>query len=274
MGAYDENGQRRQTAVEKLFAVAGRTALVTGAASGIGRRMATLLVEAGASVYFSDIDREAAESAALDASTEGQGEARAVHLDVSQVESVRTAFAEIRSRSQSQLDILICAAGISKAQWIEDMSASSWQRVLDVNLTGTFLCCQEAVRLMLPRKSGRIINIASIAATWAPRPQRFNGGYNYSASKAGVLGLTLRLAVELAPHGITANCVSPGMMLTPLTTHALSDEQTRAEALAAIPMGRLGTPSDLDGITLFLCSSSSAYLTGQNIVVDGGYSLW
>jgi 3-oxoacyl-[acyl-carrier protein] reductase len=263
----------RDSGVCHLFSVAGRRVCVTGAASGLGKAMAEILVAGGATVYFADLDGDKAAAAAAQADSEGQGVARAIEMDVSQPDSVASAFSTLRAEI-SGLDILICAAGISKALWIEDMPLSMWNRVLNVNLTGTFLCCQEAVRLMRPNRWGRILNIASIAATWAPRPERFNGGYNYSASKAGVLGMTLRLAVELAPHGITANCISPGIMLTPLTEHALSEGTTRDQTLACIPMARLGQPEDLLGLTVFLCSSSSGYITGQNLVVDGGYSLW
>lgn len=246
----------------------GRRALVTGAASGLGRAMADALTESGTTTFYADIDEGKATSAAKSAGTA----ASPLGIDVTDLASVRRAFGQ--ATADGPLDILVCSAGISRANWIEEMQIEEWDAVLRTNLTGAFLCCQAAVPGMLQQKWGRIVNVASIAATWAPRPKRFDGGYNYSASKAGVLGMTVRLAVELAPHGITANCISPGIMQTPLTKHALEDPVTRKAAVDSIPMGRLGEPDDLCALLLFLCCDGSSYLTGQNIVIDGGYSLW
>ena len=256
-----------------LFNVKGRTALVTGAASGIGKRIGAVLVAAGGDVYFGDIDEKGAHAAAQEANAIGTGRARHVQLDVTDPGSVKTVFDRI-SKEAEGVEILVCSAGVSKATWIEHMTLDMWNKVLDVNLTGTFLCCQEAARSMVPRRWGRMINIASIAATHAPKPKRFDGGYNYSASKAGVIGMTKRLAVELAPHNIAVNCISPGIMETPLTQKALTEEETLKQVLDSVPMRRVGQPRDLDGLVVFLCSESSGFLTGQDILVDGGYSVW
>lgn len=257
----------------QLFSLEGRTALVTGAASGLGKRVATVLAAAGSGVYFGDINEEGAANAAAKAKPIAGGDARSLFLDVTDKESVETAFGRIRKEVGGP-EILICCAGISGGKWIEEMSLKMWREVLEVNLTGTFLCCKEALTSMVPGRWGRIINIASIAASHAPKPKRFDGGYNYSASKAGVIGMTKRLAPEIAPYNITANCLSPGIMRTPLTENALADEQTLKEVLELIPMHRLATPSDLDGLVVFLCSESSSFITGQDIIVDGGYSVW
>jgi NAD(P)-dependent dehydrogenase (short-subunit alcohol dehydrogenase family) len=154
------------------------------------------------------------------------------------------------------------------------MTLDTWQRVLDVNLTGTFLCCQAVVRLMINQSWGRIINIASIASRYAPWPKEFNGAYNYSASKAGVVALSRRLAVELAPHNITVNCISPGLLITPLTEKKVTEKELYQKIIDHVPMRRLGTPEDLDGLVMYLCSELSGFLTGQEIFIDGGYSLW
>lgn len=257
----------------RLFSLEGRTALVTGAASGLGKRIGTVLVAAGGTVYFGDIDHEGAHAAAQGAEAIGSGEARHIVIDVADSQSVVKTFDQIKKEAAG-VEILVCSAGLSRAQWIEEMTRETWDTVLGVNLTGTFLCCKHAVKSMIPRHWGRIINIASIAATHAPKPERFNGGYNYSASKAGVIGMTKRLAVELAPYQITANCVSPGILDTPLTKKALMEEETRRQVLDSVPMRRVGRPSDLDGLMVFLCSESSGFLTGQDILVDGGYSVW
>jgi NAD(P)-dependent dehydrogenase (short-subunit alcohol dehydrogenase family) len=257
----------------QLFSLKGRTALVTGAASGIGKRIGSVLVAAGGDVYFGDIDEAGAHETAQEANAIGSGRARHVQLDVTDPGSVKNAFGRI-SKEAEGVEILVCSAGVSRAKWIDQMTLKMWNMVLDVNLTGTFLCCKEAARSMVPRRWGRIINIASIAATHAPKPTRFDGGYNYSASKAGVIGMTKRLAVELAPYSITVNSISPGIMETPLTAKALAEEETLKQVLDSVPMRRIGKPSDLDGLSVFLCSESSAFLTGQDILVDGGYSVW
>lgn len=257
----------------RMFGLSGRNAIVTGAASGLGKRMATVLCSLGACVYFADLDESKAILAAEETANNCNGVASGLYINVTNPDSVISAFQRI-AEEITKLDILICSAGTSGACWIEEMSIDLWNRVLNVNLTGSFLCCQEAVKLMIPNHWGRIVNIASIAATHAPRPERFNGGYNYSASKAGVVGMTKRLAVELAPYNITANCISPGIMLTPLTEKALADEKTNEQTTSSIPLGRVGEPEDLDGLVGYMCSTSSAYLTGQDILIDGGYSVW
>ena len=235
--------------------------------------MGTVLAAVGAKVYFGDINGEGARTAAEESGAFGTGGTHAVSLDVTDPRSVEAAFDRIK-RDAGGVDVLICSAGMSKAKWIEEMSPDIWRMVLEVNLTGTFLCCKEAAKSMIERRWGRIINVASIAATHAPRPERFNGGYNYSASKAGVIGMTKRLAVELAPYHITVNCLSPGIMETPLTEKALTEAHTLSQVLDSVPMRRVGKPEDLDGIIVFLASESSRFLTGQNIIVDGGYSVW
>lgn len=257
----------------RLFSVKGRTALVTGAASGLGKRMGTVLAAAGANVYFGDINKDGRAAAAREAQEIGGVDTRDILLDVTDMKSVEIALGQIRDETGGP-EILICSAGISKGEWIEEMSLETWKGVLEVNLTGAFLCCKEATTSMVQRRWGRIINIASVAASHAPKPKRFDGGYNYSASKAGVIGMTKRLAAELAPYNITANCISPFIMQTPLTKKALADEGTLKEVLEGIPMQRLASPRDLDGLVIYLCSDSSSFVTGQDIIVDGGYTIW
>jgi NAD(P)-dependent dehydrogenase (short-subunit alcohol dehydrogenase family) len=257
----------------RLFSLEGKTALVTGAASGIGKRIGIALCSAGASVYFGDLDTEIIESAVDEAKSVGAGDANALLLDVTEPVSVERAFRKIKE-SENKMDLLVCSAGTSGSKWIEEMTLELWNRVLEVNLTGTFLCCKEAVKYMISQRWGRIINIASMAATCVPRPEYFKGGYNYSASKAGVRILTKRLAVELASYNITANSISPGWIETPLTAQAIEDKNVYEQMLDSIPLHRIGSAEDLDGLIIYLCSESSAYLTGQDILIDGGYSVW
>jgi len=267
------NGEIIAETLSNLFSLKEKIAFVSGGASGIGQRIVTILNRAGAEVYVADKDLEGARKVALNASEYTKVPCHPLYIDVRDYQAVKAAFKQVKDE-RGRLDILVCSAGISGAKWIENMEPELWQRVLEVNLTGVFYCCKEAVSLMIPSKWGRIITIASIAASHAPRPERFNGGYNYSASKAGVIGLTKRLAVELAPYQITVNSISPGFIETPLTQKALQDEGTMRKLLDSIPLGRVGRPEDLDGLVVYLCSKSSDYLTGQEILIDGGYSVW
>ncbi|MEM3485602.1 MAG: SDR family NAD(P)-dependent oxidoreductase [Candidatus Methanomethyliaceae archaeon] len=269
----NEEGKIIANTLSNLFSLKGKVAFVSGGASGIGKRIATILNYVGAEVYVADKDLEGARKVALNAIKFTKIPCHPVYIDVRDYQTVKSAFKQVKD-DRGRLDILVCSAGISGAQWIESMEPELWHRVLDVNLTGVFYCCKEAVSLMIPFKWGRIITIASIAASHAPRPEQFNGGYNYSASKAGVIGLTKRLAVELAPYRITVNSISPGFFETPLTRRALQDERTMHTLLDSIPLGRVGRPEDLDGLVVYLCSTSSDYLTGQEILIDGGYSVW
>jgi 3-oxoacyl-[acyl-carrier protein] reductase len=250
-----------------------KTAVVTGGGSGIGRRIGTVLAALGADVFFADKNEESARVSAAAAKSPPGVQAFGLAVDVSEPASVGEAFRRVEEVKRT-CHILVCCAGISADRWIGDMELEAWRRVIDVNLTGTFLCCQAAARMMVANRWGRIINLASIASRFAPKPARFNGGYNYSASKAGVVGMSRRLAVELAPYGITVNCISPGILQTPLTAKSVSDEDTRREIIDHVPLRRLGRPEDLDGLIMYLCSELSEFLTGQEILIDGGYSLW
>jgi NAD(P)-dependent dehydrogenase (short-subunit alcohol dehydrogenase family) len=250
-----------------------KTALVTGGGSGLGKRIGTVLASLGAWVYFADLDKEAAQASANGINASDKERSSWLHMDVTDLLSVKEGFQTIE-KERNKCDILVCSAGISGSRWIEEMELERWQRVLDVNLTGTFLCCQAAVKSMIAHHWGRIINIASMASRYAPWPKRFNGAYNYSASKAGVVAMSRRLAVELAPFNITVNCISPGIMRTPLTEKSVSDEEVHRQIIDHVPLHRLGKPEDLDGLIMYLSSELSEYLTGQEIFIDGGYSLW
>lgn len=257
----------------KKFNFDGKTALVTGAGSGLGRRIAAVLASLGAWVFLADVDEASAREAATDVGSPDNPRTGWLALDVTDPRSVSDCFRAM-AKLREGCDILVCCAGISGSRWIEQMELDTWKRVLDVNLTGTFLCCQAAVPSMMAHRWGRIINLSSIASRYAPWPKRFNGAYNYSASKAGVVAMSRRLAVELAPNGITVNCISPGFMKTPMTVKSVSDEEVYRQIVDHVPMRRWGSAEDLDGLVVFLCSELSEYLTGQEIFIDGGYSLW
>ena len=168
-----------------------------------------------------------------------------------------------------RLDIGVNSAGIALRGPIEDISEADWDRVLDLDLKAVFLCCQAEGRAMLQRGSGSIINVVSISSHTVNRPQQHG---HYNAAKAGAYQLTRVCAAEWAARGVRVNSISPGHTLTPMTAHA--EDETRNAWLANTPMGRLGVPTDYQGAVVFLASDASAYATGHDLVVDGGYTLW
>jgi NAD(P)-dependent dehydrogenase (short-subunit alcohol dehydrogenase family) len=151
----------------------------------------------------------------------------------------------------------------------ETMPLAQWQRLLDVNLTGVLLACQAEAGAMLPRRRGSIINVASMSGQIVNRPQQHA---HYNASKAGVVQVTRTLAAEWAPHGVRVNTISPGHTVTPMTAHA--SDVDRATWISNTPMGRLGQPADLQGAVVYLASDASSYVTGHDLVIDGGYTIW
>ncbi len=241
----------------------GRVAIITGAGSGIGQATALRFAEEGARILVADIHLESALATASKIEAAG-GAARALRLDVADAGSVRAAVDAAR-HAWERIDILINNAGITRDAMIHKMDDAQWEQVLDVNLKGTFFCCRAVAPHMAERKSGRIVNTASVAV-------RGNiGQVNYSASKAGVIGITRSLALEMARHGVNVNCVAPGGTDTPIL--GTIPDAVRAKLLEAIPFRRLAQPRDIANAHLFLCSEESAYITGQVLFVDGGASL-
>jgi 3-oxoacyl-[acyl-carrier protein] reductase len=239
----------------------GRVALVTGGARGIGRAIAEGLAREGADLAIADVSLDSAESAARELSAL-RIRAAALKLDVSKSDEVVSAFAKIVS-DFGRLDIVINNAGITRDGLILRMKEEDWDAVIDVNLKGVFLCSKEAVKVMVKQKYGRIVNIASVVA-FMGNP----GQANYSASKAGIVGLTKTTAREYASRGITVNAVAPGFIATAMTD-ALA-ESVRQEMLKSIPAGAFGTVEDVANAVLFLASPASGYITGQVVHVNGG----
>jgi NAD(P)-dependent dehydrogenase (short-subunit alcohol dehydrogenase family) len=243
--------------------LSGRVAIVTGAGAGIGAGIAAALAEAGAAVAVSDIDAVTAGAMARAIENKG-GRATAIQADVSEAgevdEMVRRTVATLGG-----VDILVNNAGIATTQLVEDLDEASWRRVLDVNLTGPFLCCKAVVPLMRRKGWGRIVNVASVAA----KRISFTGAASYTASKEGLLGFTRHLAYEVAPHGINVNAICPGPTLTAMYERN-ADEQTRRERIGMVPKGRWITPEDHGRITVFLCSEAADALCGLALDVDGG----
>jgi NAD(P)-dependent dehydrogenase (short-subunit alcohol dehydrogenase family) len=242
-----------------------RCAVVTGAARGIGRAIALALARAGADVVVnSRASRNAAEETAQDICTLGR-RAIVCQADVSILEDVRRMVANTLD-AFGQIDILVNNAGIFINSPIEHVSEEDWDRVMDVNLKGVFLCCRETGRHLIERaRGGAIVNVASISA----RCPEIDGGA-YTPSKAGVIGLTKLLAAEWAKYNIRVNAVSPGPVLTALQRAAYPNAALLAARNRAIPMKRHGTPEEIAEAVVFLASDRSSYMTGGEITVDGG----
>ena len=244
--------------------LSGKSAIVTGSASGIGREIALTLAADGASVTVADRNLEAAESVARQIA-ESSCAARAAQVDVTDSGQVDGLVASTVAACGS-VDILVNVAGFGFNSPIVDMQEEDWDLVLGVNLKGQFLCCRAVARRMIQQgHGGRIVNIASTAANNA----RYAGGA-YCAAKAGVVQLTKVLALELGEYGITVNAVGPGFTETPATVE--SSEEYRDNFLAHVPAARFGQTADIANAVLFLASPASGYVNGQAIYVDGGYS--
>ena len=240
----------------------GQIALVTGAARGIGAAIARGLATEGAIVYAADLDDVAAkDSVRLIAET--GGEAFPLKLDVSSEESVRAAVAEITAE-QGRVDILVNNAGISRPAMLHKMTDDEWQSVVDVNLTGLFRTIR-AVSESMMQHGGAIVNVSSLAGR-----RGSIGQINYAAAKAGVIGLTMSAALELARYGVRVNAVAPGVVETDMTRTILTDDRFREKYLREIPLQRIGTPDDIAEAVLYLVSTRASFITGQVLSVDGG----
>lgn len=238
-------------------------AVVTGAGRGIGRAIAEALAIQGASLVVADVNLDQAKETSdkLQSSFAGM-KTTAVKLDVSKADEVKQTFDDINKKF-GKIDILVNNAGITRDGFIMRMNESDWDSVIDINLKGVFLCSREAIKTMMRQKYGRIVNIASVVA-FTGNP----GQANYSASKAGIVGLTKTIAKEYASRGITSNAVAPGFITTAMTD-ALADN-IKEDMKKAIPLGRFGTVEDVANSVVFLVSPQSGYITGQVIHVNGG----
>jgi NAD(P)-dependent dehydrogenase (short-subunit alcohol dehydrogenase family) len=238
-----------------------RVCVVTGAGGGIGRATATVLAAAGARLALLDRDRATCAATAQSLSAD----AIAIDCDVSDPASVAAAADQV-ARRFGACDVLVNNAGLLRPGPLKDIAPAEWSGLLAVNLTGCFLCAQAFGRAMLERKRGSIVHVASIAAS---HPQPFSGAY--SVSKAGIVMLSQQLAVEWGPSGVRSNVVSPGLVRTPLSEAFYQTPGVTERRAATIPLRRIATPDDMAQVIAFLASDRSAYVTGQEIIVDGGF---
>jgi 3-oxoacyl-[acyl-carrier protein] reductase len=243
------------------MSLAGRVALVTGASQGIGRACALKLASAGIAVAVAARNREKLDELAGEIKAHG-GSASPVILDVSDEEQIKGTFKAVLGQF-GKIDILVNNAGITRDQLVMRMKRADWDMVLNTNLTSAYCCIQQVIGSMLKQRWGRIINITSIFGQMGQAGQA-----NYAASKAGLIGLTMAIAREVASRNITCNAVAPGFIETAMTSSL--PEDVKQTGLKLIPLGRIGTPEDVANAVAFLASDEASYITGHVLNVNGG----
>ena len=253
--------------MSNLFDLSGRVAIVTGGAGGLGRGTAIGLAEAGADLVIADINRKGAEETCHLIEALGR-RALAVKTDVTREADVRR-MARRAAAITGRIDILVNNAGIGGPGGPpEKMPRAHWEKMIAADLTSVFLCCREVAKDMIPRRCGKIVNVSSIFGLLG---SDIVDAVNYSAAKGGVIALTRDLAVKWARYGIRVNGIAPGYFRTPLSEWTVT--HYRRQLLRQIPLRKIGLPEDLAGAAVFLSSPASDYMTGQTLVVDGGFTL-
>lgn len=250
---------------EELFSVAGQNVVVTGGSRGIGRAIAEGFAARGANVLICSRTQESVETALKEMNDAGL-KADGVACDVSDEQQILTTVQTAMSRL-GHIDTLVNVAGVNRRKRAETVTSDDYDFILDTNLRGAFLMSREVGKHMIERKSGAQINIESLN-TWMP----LKGVLPYAMSKFGMQGMTRGLALEWGRHGVRVNSLAPGFILTDLTRKLWSDPEMQAWNQANAPLGRLGQPEDMVGTAIFLASKASAFMTGQTLYVDGGFS--
>lgn len=242
-----------------------RVAIITGGARGIGKKISQTFLKEGASVYIFDVNEEEGARTAGELQPAYAGKVNFFKVDITDEKSVEQSIEKI-IEAEGRIDILVNNAGITRDNLILRMSLEDWKKVIDINLTGAFICSKHTVKYMVKNRSGKIINISSIVGVHGNAGQS-----NYSSSKAGIIGLTKTLARELAGRNILVNAIAPGYIETEMT-EKLSDK-IKEKLMEQIPTGRLGSVDDVAKTALFLASDDSNYITGTVINLDGGMGI-
>ena len=244
-----------------------KVVVITGARRGMGKADALLFAQKGAKVVVSDISQEDCQKVVDEIEKKG-GEALAVKCDVSKKEEVDNLF-EKTIEKFGRVDVLVNNAGIAEFKPFLEMTEQEWDRTLDINLKGYFLCAQAAAKEMAKQKSGVIVNIASVAMGQVG--VGFLNIVHYCASKGGIAAMTEAMALELAPYNIRVNAIAPGMIETPMLDPIKQDPKAMEGILARVPLGRMGKPEEIADLVVFLASDKSSYITGSIIIIDGGW---
>ncbi len=249
-----------------LFRLDGRVALVTGGNRGIGRAIAQALLEAGAAVAITSRDGQRAENTAAELAQSAAAPCIGLPLDVRNNDQVKACVSRVIA-DLGGLHILVNNAGLNIRESIWDLKDESWEEVIDTNLAGAMRCSRAVAAHMRNQGWGRIINIGSMLSFIGIAERD-----SYASSKAGMLGLTRAMALDLAPHGVTVNVLCPGVFKTEINRPILNDPEYLKTFLRQIPIGRMGEPAELKGAAVFLASEASAYMTGAALVIDGGWT--
>ncbi|MBZ9571884.1 3-oxoacyl-ACP reductase FabG [Patescibacteria group bacterium] len=250
-----------------MFPLKDKVAIITGARRGMGRSHALVLAKAGAKVVVSDVSQEDCEKVVKEIKKE-KGEAIAIKCNVTKKDEI-DAMVKKTIEKWGKIDILVNNAGICDFKPFLEMTGEDWDRTLNINLKGYFLCAQACAKEMVKQKSGSIINIASVAM--GQTGVGFPNLVHYCASKGGIVGMTEAMALELALYNIRVNAISPGMIDTPMIESAKQDPKMMEASLARVPMHRIGKPEEVSNMVLFLASDASSYMTGTDVIVDGGW---
>lgn len=247
-----------------LFDLTGKSALIVGGGGGIGSAIAHALADHGARVAIADIDTDAARHVARSCRRAGTEGPLAVQIDVTNPEHVNQVVAAIEEEA-GRIDILVNSAGIQIRKPVTEYTPDEWMKIINVNLSGVFYVTQAVARGMLERGYGRILSLGSVSSLLG-HPHHAP----YAATKGGIAIMTKSMATEWAPHGITVNAIGPTYTVTGLITNYIADPAERAALVGAVPIGRLGTPDDLVGAAVYLCSDAASFVTGVTLYVDGG----